>query len=84
MSAGCSSFAFQLLFWGEGAVVGVSMVFWGSKQEREENRCLGNQDTEGEVHVPLPLPLTSLLVTCRFLLYWNQYMYSHWKRISHL
>lgn len=66
MSASCSSFAFQLLFWGEGAAVGVSMVFWGNKQEREENRCLGNQDIEGEVHVPLPLPLKLLLVTCRF------------------
>lgn len=31
MSASCSSFAFQLLFWGEGAAVGVSMVFWENK-----------------------------------------------------
>lgn len=65
MSASCSSSAFQLLSWGEGAAVGVSMVLWGSQQEREENRCLGNQDIEGEVHVPLPLPLKSLLVMCR-------------------
>lgn len=66
MSASCSLFAFQLLFCGEGAAVGVSMVVWGSEQEREEKRYLGNQDLEGEVHVPLPLTLKSLLVTCRF------------------
>lgn len=65
MSASCSSSAFQLLFWGEGAAVGVFMVFRGSQQEREENRCLGNQNIEGEVHAPLPLPLKSLLVMCR-------------------